>query len=87
MGGSIASVYGHTGHDFIKQTEDEISRHLLPYKKQRQYTSTQIVAKCLKVYFACEAVVYRSAMTKDRFAENRNIVLLPRADDFLEKVY
>jgi hypothetical protein len=67
-------IYEHTRYDFIKQMEDDISRPVLPYEKQRQYISTQIVAEYLKVCFACEAVIYRSAMTKGRSAENRNIV-------------
>src|SRR5579871_5418943 len=36
------AVYGHTRYDFIQQMEDEISRPVLPYEKQRQYISTQI---------------------------------------------
>ncbi len=37
--------YVHTRYDFIKQMEAEISRRVLPYEKQREYISTQIVAE------------------------------------------
>jgi len=76
-------VYAHTRYDFIKQMEDEIGRRVLPYKKQRQYISTQIVAEYVKEYFGCDAVIYRSSMIRDRSAENRNIVFLPRAEGFV----
>ena len=75
--------YAHTRYDFIRQMEEEISRRVLPYEKQRQYIPTQIVAEYLKEYFGCEAVIYRSSMIRDRSAENRNIVLLPKADSFV----
>ena len=37
--------YRHTRYDFIKQMEEQISRRVLPYEKQRQYIPTQIVAE------------------------------------------
>ena len=37
----------------------------------------------MKEYFGCEAVIYRSSMIRDRSAENRNIVFLPRAESFV----
>jgi len=76
-------IYAHTRYDFIKQMEEEMSRPVLPYEKQRQYIPTQIVAEYLKEYFGCQAVIYSSAMIKDRSAENRNIVFLPGADVFV----
>lgn len=77
-----SDYFGHTRYDFINQMEDEISRPVLPFEKQRQYIPTQIVAEYLKEYFKCDAVIYRSSMIKDRTAENRNIVLLPRQESF-----
>jgi hypothetical protein len=76
-------VYSHTRYDFIKQMEDQIGRRVLPFEKQRQYIPTQIVAEYLKEYFGCEAVIYSSSMIRDRSAENRNIVFLPRAEGFV----
>ena len=76
-------VYAHTRYGFIRQMEDQIGRRVLPYEKQRQYISTQIVAEYLKEYFGCEAVIYSSSMIRDRSAENRNVVFLPRAEGFV----
>ena len=76
--------YAHTRYDFIKQMEDEISKRVLPYEKQLQYISTQIVAEYLKEFFGCEGVIFGSSVVMDRDAENRNIVLLPRAESFTE---
>ena len=78
-----SDIYAHTRFDFIRQMEDEIGRRVLPYEKQRQYISTQIVAEYVKEYFGCEAVICRSSMIRDRSAENRNIVFLPRAESFV----
>jgi hypothetical protein len=75
--------YRHTRYDFIEQMEKEISRRVLPYEKQRQYISTQIVAEYLKEYFGCEAVIYRSSVVSGPSAENPNIVILPRAESFV----
>jgi hypothetical protein len=69
-------AYEHTRYDFIKQMEDEISKPILPFEKQREYIPTQMVAEYLREYFACDAVVYRSAMIKDHKKEARNIVIL-----------
>ena len=76
--------YAHTRYDFIKQMEEEISRRVLPYEKQRQYISTQIVAEYLKEYFGSEAVIYSSSVVRGPAAENHNIVFLPRAESFVE---
>jgi RES domain len=75
--------YAHTRYEFIEQMEEEISRRVLPYNKQLQYIPTQIVAEYLREYFGCEAVIYRSSMVKEPTAENRNIVILPRAESFV----
>ena len=76
-------VYSHTRYDFIRQMEDQIGRRVLPHERQRQYIPTQVVAEYLKEYFGCEAVIYGSSMFRDRSAENRNIVFLPKADGFV----
>jgi hypothetical protein len=76
--------YAHTRFEFIMQMESEISLRIPPYEKQRQYIPTQIVSEYLKIYFGCEAVIYRSSVTNDKAKENRNIVVLPRADSFTE---
>lgn len=76
-------VYEHTRYEFIDQMEAEISRHVLPYEKQRQYISTQIVAEYLREYFKCEGVIYRSSVVKNDAAESRNIVLLPQRHSFV----
>jgi hypothetical protein len=75
--------YRHTRYDFIKQMEEQISRRVLPYEKQRQYIPTQIVAEYLKEYFGCEAVIYRSSAANGLTIENTNIVMLPRAETFV----
>jgi hypothetical protein len=75
--------YGQTRYDFIKQMEEQISRRVLPYEKQRQYIPTQIVAEYLKEYFGCEAVIYRSSVASGLTIENTNIVILPRAETFV----
>jgi hypothetical protein len=75
--------YTHTRYGFIKQMEQEISRRVLPYEKQLQYISTQIVAEYLKQYFGCEAVIYSSSVVRDPAADRRNIVVLPRAEGFV----
>jgi hypothetical protein len=69
-------AYAHTRYDFVNQMEGEISKPILPFDKQREYIPTQIVAEYLKIYFGCDAVIYRSSMIKDRSAESRNIVIL-----------
>jgi hypothetical protein len=76
--------YAHTRYDFITQMEEEISRRVLPYEKQRQYISTQIVAEYLKEYFGCDAVIYRSSVVTGHSVEKRNIVFLPRAESFID---
>jgi RES domain len=73
----------HTRFDFIEQMEREISRRVLPYEKQLQYISTQVVAEYLKEYFGCEAVIYGSSVVTGSAADGRNIVFLPRAEDFV----
>jgi RES domain len=75
--------YPHTRYGFIKQMEHEISRRVLPYEKQLQYISTQIVAEYLKQYFGCEAVIYSSSVVRGPAADRRNIVFLPRAEGFV----
>jgi hypothetical protein len=74
---------GHTRYDFIRQMESQISKPILAYEPQREYIATQIVAEYLKTYFARDAVIYRSSMIRDRAAESRNIVVLPRAGEFV----
>jgi len=56
--------------------EDEISKPVQPFDRQREYIATQIVAEYLRDYFKCDAVIYRSSMMKGDKADNRNIVLL-----------
>jgi hypothetical protein len=76
-------AFGHTRYDFITQMEDEISKPILPYEKQREYIATQIVAEYLKEYFECDAVIYRSSMHKDGNADNRNIVIFYNRAGFI----
>src|SRR5262249_24396327 len=75
-------MYAHTRYDFINQIEAEISKPIMPFDKQREYIPTQIVAEYLKNYFGCDAVIYRSSMTKGRSAESRNIVILNKGQPF-----
>lgn len=75
--------YAHTRYDFIKQMEDEISKRVLPFDKQREYIATQIVAEYLREYFDCDAVIYRSSMIADRNADSRNVVFLPKGLPFI----
>jgi hypothetical protein len=75
--------YAHTRYDFITQMQDEISKPILPFKKEREYIATQIVAEYLREYFNCDAVIYRSSMHKDNKLDNRNIVILNRGADFV----
>lgn len=76
-------AYEHTRYDFIKQMEDEISKPILPFERQREYIPTQMVAEYLREYFNCGAVVYRSAMIRDRSKETRNIVVLNKGVPFV----
>ncbi|WP_315727587.1 RES domain-containing protein [Bradyrhizobium sp. SZCCHNS2015] len=78
-----SEAYRHTRYEFIHQLEDEISKPILPYEKQREYIATQIVAEYLKEYFGCDAVIYRSSMIKGRSKESCNIVILNRGDSFV----
>lgn len=75
----------HTRYDFIKQMEDEISKPILPFEKQREYIATQIVAEYLREYFGCNAVIYRSSLHNSEKADNRNIVIFYRDKDFVGK--
>jgi RES domain len=77
------AAYEHTRYHFIKQMEDEISKPILPFEKQREYIPTQMVAEYLREYFDCDAVVYRSAMIRDHKKETRNIVVLNKGVPFV----
>jgi hypothetical protein len=76
-------AFGHTRYEFITQMEDEISKPILPFAKQREYIGTQMVAEYLREYFECDAVIYRSSMHKDYKADNRNIVIFGRGAEFV----
>jgi hypothetical protein len=82
-GSEWKDCYAHTRYDFITQMEDEISKPVLPFEKQRKYIATQIVAEYLKEYFGSDAVIYRSSMQKDDKIDNRNIVILNRGLEFV----
>jgi hypothetical protein len=71
-----SEIYSHTRYDFLSKMEDEISKPILPYEKQREYIPTQIVAEYLREYFKCDAVIYRSSMHNDDGVDNRNIVIM-----------
>jgi len=73
----------HTRYAFITQMEDEISKPLRPFEKQREYIATQIVAEYLREHFGCDAVIYKSSMVRGSKADNRNIVILDRSADFV----
>lgn len=73
----------HTRYDFVSQMEQEISKPILPYEKQREYIATQIVAEYLREYFGCDGVIYRSSMHTGANVENRNIVVFGSQGDFL----
>ncbi len=73
----------HTRYAFITQMEDEISKPLRPFEKQREYIATQIVAEYLREHFDCDAVIYKSSMIKGNKADNRNLVILDRGVDFV----
>ena len=75
-------IYSHTRYDFISHMEEEISKPILPYERQREFIATQIVAEYLREYFGCDAVIYRSAMHKGSEIENRNIVIFGAPEDF-----
>jgi hypothetical protein len=73
----------HTRYAFITQMQDEISKPISPFAKQREYIPTQIIAEYLREYFECDAVIYKSAMHEDDRADNRNIVFLNRGNPFV----
>lgn len=76
-------AHSHTRYDFITQMEDEISKPILPYEKQREYIATQIVAEYLREHFDCDAVIFRSSMHKTTTADNRNIVIFHKGSAFV----
>jgi hypothetical protein len=78
---SWQDVYSHTRYDFISQLEDEISKPISAFEKQREYIPTQIVSEYLREHFGCEAVIYKSAMQRDDKKDNRNIVILVGLDE------
>jgi hypothetical protein len=78
--------YAHTRYDFITQMQDEISKPILPFERQREYIATQIVAEYLREFFNCDAVIYASSLHKGDKADNRNIVILNRGADFIGPV-
>jgi hypothetical protein len=82
-GAEWKECYAHTRYDFITQMQDEISKPILPFKKEREYIATQIVAEYLREYFNCDAVIYQSSMHRDEKLDNRNIVILNRGADFV----
>jgi hypothetical protein len=82
-GDAWKECYEHTRYDFITQMENEISKPILPFERQREYIATQMVAEYLREYFNCDAVIYRSSMHKGDKADNRNIVILNRGVDFV----
>jgi hypothetical protein len=63
--------------------ENEISKPISPFAKQREYIATQIVAEYLRHYFSCDAVIYKSSMHRDDKMDNRNIVILNRGMEFV----
>jgi hypothetical protein len=75
-------IYSHTRYDFVSEMEEEISKPVLGYEKQREYMATQIVAEYLREYFNCDAAIFRSSMHKGREIENRNIVIFGPPGDF-----
>ncbi|UGA44179.1 RES domain-containing protein [Bradyrhizobium quebecense] len=77
------TIIEHTRYDFVSQMEEEISKPILPYEKQREYVATQIVAEYLRECFKCDAVIYRSSMHTGPEIENRNIVIFGAQADFL----
>ena len=75
--------FAHMRYDFISHLQNEISKPIMPYERQREYIPTQIVAEYLKEYFGCDALIYKSSMHKDAHMDNRNIVILNRVEDFV----
>ncbi|MDP3554477.1 RES family NAD+ phosphorylase [Methylocystis sp.] len=73
----------HTRYDFIAQMENEISKPIRPFEKQREYIATQIVTEYLREYFECDAVVYRSSLHKNTDIDNRNIVIFSKGREFV----
>jgi hypothetical protein len=84
-GGDWKQVVSHTRYDFITQMQDEISKPVRPFEKQREYIGTQIVAEYLREHFDCDAVIYRSSMVKGDKTDDRNIVILDRGVEFVGK--
>jgi len=82
-GAAWEESYAHTRYDFITQMQDEISKPILPFERQREYIATQIVAEYLREYFNCDAIIYQSSMHKSDKDDNRNIVILNRGADFV----
>jgi hypothetical protein len=76
-------LQAHTRYAFITQMEDEISKPVRSFEKQREYIATQIVAEYLREHFDCDAVIYKSSMIKGTKSDNRNIVILDRGVDFV----
>lgn len=76
-------VYTHTRYEFITQMQQEFSRPILPFERQREYIATQIAAEYLKEYFDCGAIIYQSSMQKRDKSDNRNVVILNRGVDFV----
>jgi RES domain len=83
LGEAWNESYAHTRYDFITQMQDEISKPILPFERQREYIATQIVAEYLREYFNCDAIIYQSSMHKSDQDDNRNIVILNRGIDFV----
>ena len=75
--------YAHTRYDFITQMQDEISKPISSFERQREYIATQIVAEYLREYFNCDAIIYQSSMHKSDKHDNRNIVIVNMGADFI----
>lgn len=83
-GSGHSEIYAHTRYEFVTQLEDEISKPILPFEKQKEYIATQIVAEYLREFFKCDAVIYQSSMHKGKDGiDNRNIVILNRGASFV----
>lgn len=72
-----------TRFEFVSEMGDLISKPIQASDRQREYIPTQIVADYLRRFFSCDAVIYRSAMTSNPTADNRNIVVLNQGKPFV----
>lgn len=76
-------AHQHTRYDFIKHTQEEISKPITQYQKQLEYIPTQIIAEYLSEHFGCDAVIYKSSLFRQGSTTTSNIALFSKDSDFI----